>query len=495
QQSSTNWQYRKKITIDNTKVQGSSDLSSFPVLINLASDSGLASHAQDDGDDILFTSSDGATKLDHEIEKFVYSTGELQAWVKIPTLPYNTDTVIYMYYGKSDASNQENPTGVWDTNYKMVQHLEESPNDDVVGHFDSTSNDNDGMPKNFQDGGGGTTDATGKIDGADDFAGDDDNVEVPNDASLNPSSITVEAWVKLDVTLSSQPTAYPMIVFKRDSTDGFGIYYDKGDNQLDVTLREDGWSMYSNTPVTWTTTAWHHIGVTYDLSTDYWILFVNGEVEHYGSTSFYAGSSSNLYIGSWDNTGCFCADGTIDDVRISDTARSGDWIKTEYNNQNSPGTFMSFGSEETYGEGVVVINEVMYKPSGINEEWVELYNSGSASVNIDGWEITDEDGTTGNNEYAIPDIPDFPSHNYVVIHYTTGTDETSFGQSQANALHLYTGDDTDVFDDAGDQVSLYTGSTHSSTTIADFVAWDDDGTLNGDQQSDDANAVAAGIWD
>ncbi|MCK4613196.1 MAG: DNRLRE domain-containing protein, partial [Thermoplasmata archaeon] len=84
------WQYRKKITIDDAKVQGSSDLSNFPVLINLASDSGLASHAQNDGDDILFTSSDGATKLDHEIEKFVYSTGELQAWVKIPTLSHDT---------------------------------------------------------------------------------------------------------------------------------------------------------------------------------------------------------------------------------------------------------------------------------------------------------------------------------------------------------------------------------------------------------------------
>jgi hypothetical protein len=143
-----------------------------------------------------------------------------------------------------------------------------------------------------------------------------------------------------------------------------------------------------------------------------------------------------------------------------------------------------------------VINEVMYKPSDGNEEWVELYNSGTASENIDGWQITDEDGTTGNNEYVILDIPVFPSHNYVVIHYTTGTDETSFGQSQANALHLYTGDDTDVFDDAGDQCSLYTGNTHSSDTIADFVAWDDDdGSLSEDQQSDDNNAVDAGIWD
>ncbi|MCK4614481.1 MAG: DUF2341 domain-containing protein, partial [Thermoplasmata archaeon] len=102
---------------------------------------------------------------------------------------------------------------------------------------------------------------------------------------------------------------------------------------------------------------------------------------------------------------------------------------------------------------------------------------------IDGWEITDEDEPI----YAIPDIPDFPSHNYVVIHYTTGTDETSFGQSQSNALHLYTGS-SGVYTDI-DQCSVYTGSTHDGTTIVDFVAW------GADPESNDCYAVAAGIWD
>jgi|GEM_PF-6070409 len=136
------WSYRKAITIDHTKVSGSSDLSNFPILVNLASDSDLASHAQDDGDDILFTSSDGTTKLSHEIEKFDGTTGELQAWVKIPTLSYSTDTVIYMYYGNSSCESQQSASSVWDCNYKMVQHLEET----TETHYDSTSNDNDGTP-------------------------------------------------------------------------------------------------------------------------------------------------------------------------------------------------------------------------------------------------------------------------------------------------------------------------------------------------------------
>jgi hypothetical protein len=55
-----NWLYRKKITIDYTKVAG--NLTDFPVLINLASDAGLVASAQDDGDDILFTLSDKTAK-------------------------------------------------------------------------------------------------------------------------------------------------------------------------------------------------------------------------------------------------------------------------------------------------------------------------------------------------------------------------------------------------------------------------------------------------
>ena len=37
--------------------------------------------------------------------------------------------------------------------------------------------------------------------------------------------------------------------------------------------------------------------------------------------------------------------GQIDEVRISDSIRSADWIAAEYNNQNSPSTFYTLGPE------------------------------------------------------------------------------------------------------------------------------------------------------
>ena len=77
------WQYRKLITIDNTKV--AANLTDFPVLISIT-DTDLRDDAQSDGDDILFTSSDGTAKLSHEIEDYDGTTGALVAWVKIPSL-------------------------------------------------------------------------------------------------------------------------------------------------------------------------------------------------------------------------------------------------------------------------------------------------------------------------------------------------------------------------------------------------------------------------
>jgi len=63
--SDRHWLYRKKLTIDGSMFVGGPH-SNFPVLVSLT-DPDLASYARPDGLDILFTSSNGTSKLDHEI--------------------------------------------------------------------------------------------------------------------------------------------------------------------------------------------------------------------------------------------------------------------------------------------------------------------------------------------------------------------------------------------------------------------------------------------
>ena len=106
------WSYRKAITIDYTKVpdtDASGGETDFPVLIDIT-DASLQANAKTDGYDILFTSSNGLTKLSHEREIYTTATGQLTAWVKVPALSSTANTVIYMYYGNASATDQADPT-------------------------------------------------------------------------------------------------------------------------------------------------------------------------------------------------------------------------------------------------------------------------------------------------------------------------------------------------------------------------------------------------
>ena len=79
-----------------------------------------------DGSDIVFAD-ETMTKLDHEIEKYDNSTGELIAWVRVPLLSSSTDTDIHLYYGNPSSPDQSNKTGVWDANYLTVLHMNNDP--------------------------------------------------------------------------------------------------------------------------------------------------------------------------------------------------------------------------------------------------------------------------------------------------------------------------------------------------------------------------------
>lgn len=130
----------------------------------------------------------------------------------------------------------------------------------------------------------------------------------------------------------------------------------------------------------------------------------------------------------------------------------------------------------------VVINEIMLN-SQTEEDWVELYNTGEGTVNITGWELTDEDG----NIYTIPDNTYLPSDKYLTVHWGTGIDDSYFGEHQPNSKHLYT-QTPSIFEDI-DQCALYFNNNHSKSTIIDFVAW------GNNIVEDLETAYNAGQWD
>lgn len=189
-----NWSYRKSITIDYTKVGtvNNTDQSNFPVLVNLTSDNDLKTHARSDAFDILFTSSDGSTRIPYERETYTSGTGALVAWVQVPVVSHSANTIIYMYYGYAGATDQQQSTNVWDANFKAVWHLKEATNS---GSADATSNGNTGTPQNSP------AQGTGQIDGSLTFNGSTQYDNVADASSLDiTSAITVESWIKFSTS-------------------------------------------------------------------------------------------------------------------------------------------------------------------------------------------------------------------------------------------------------------------------------------------------------
>ena len=333
------WGYRKQIAIDHTKVSGSSDLDDFPVLINTTDldwrTTGNGGHvAQSDGGDFLFTAADGVTKLHYEIESYDPTTGELVAWVRVPTLDYDQDTILYAYYGNASAVDQWNPEGVWDSDYQGVWHL-----DEAAGDFgDSTSNANTGTDYVS------ATDKTGQVGRGQQFDGSDDRIDLP--FILNPSSDTwtIGAWFQFS-TLPSVKAAHEVNLFP-DRWDGhrqnaalrglWAIYVGRRDQHLRRRQRQrlDGDGCGGHLVLR---------GAGQDRRHQLLLLRRRGlEGGLHGNRGI---GDGRLEAGDAKGNGD-PLDGYLDEVRVSSINRSADWIATEYANQNAPAAFYLVGYEE-----------------------------------------------------------------------------------------------------------------------------------------------------
>jgi hypothetical protein len=332
------WTYRRAIFLDSTDV--AEDLNNFPVLIAI-DDGSLLSNVQDDADDIAFTDYEGG-QLNHEVESYDPLTGALVAWVSVPFLSSTEDTALYMYYGNSEATNQENGPAVWDSSYVMVHHLDETEG----LHFDSTSNGNDGTPVDVF-----LQNAMGKIDGADEF--DDPETPAEIDVGTNTTldvfgpeqDFSIFLWAKRDATTEVEG------FFASGSSGLNGIFFGTShmnEDDLKFMSPSNTVSLESTTEAVGDT-GWHHVGVTADRDGNltFWVDGVSVHSESIAGTSAedWNRADDTYKIGT-DRSENAPMDGMIDEVRVSDMVMSAGWIQTSYTNQNNPGAFYLLGGLE-----------------------------------------------------------------------------------------------------------------------------------------------------
>ncbi|MCH9029521.1 MAG: fibronectin type III domain-containing protein [Bacteroidetes bacterium] len=209
--------------------------------------------------------------------------------------------------------------------------------------LDSTPNNNDGTNE-------GSLDAAGKISNGQDFIPADE-IELGT-WSVSGSTITVSAWVNADAFNDD-----PRILSKAvggNAEDHVVMMSTSGAGDTFLRSRiKTGTSNTSGTTTLLSTTnplvagIWALVAITYDGSN--MRIFKDGtEIASVGKTGALRENAWKIAIGNNpDNTSTAFGswDGKIDEVRILSIARDSNWLTTEYNNQNSPGTFMSFSNQ------------------------------------------------------------------------------------------------------------------------------------------------------
>ena len=345
------WDKRVRITIDNNDVD--SALSNFPVLVYLSNSSSgrnnedvsfVFDELQSDANrkKIAVTTSDG-TQCYVEIEKWDDASEQAWLWVEVPSISATSDTDLYLYYDNAHADNTNyvgdpNSTpaeNVWDTNFKGVWHMTE------VNATDSTSNNNDGTES-----GGVTYTDSGKIDGADVFDGADDYVSISADlAQWLGKTASLSVWIKTTQIGNDVFWSAPGITGVEENGGGNDVFWGWIDASGRICIQA-GDTAGANTTSAINDGNWHHIFMTRNSTSGEVKIYANGILNDTATSDTGDKTNSFYSIGRIEDTGGTPEyfNGTIDEVRISNTTRSDAWIKASYESERDD--LLDFGAED-----------------------------------------------------------------------------------------------------------------------------------------------------
>lgn len=342
------YSYRKAITINGSRIAGGPH-ANFPVLIN-HTDNDLRTVAgkvtSTNGYDIVFTNSAGSV-LDFQLERYDGGTGQIVAWVKVPSITSGANVTLYMYYGNGSITTDQSTTNTWSSGYRGVWHFNNNVADQSGQGINSVNQN--------------TASQTGKIGLARDFNGTSSWVELTNFPNLN-TSFTISGWV---YSTNVGQDGQRIFVDDVNNTNGYGFslgdeavagrlrFYSRASNP--VSLDASGFTLSNST--------WYHVAAVADISGNVKRIYVNGVQRASGTyTNAWGTDTGNASIGGETASGetAHRFRGRLDEIRVASRALPADWIATEFNSQNQPtttvgvttaGDFYTVGNETSYNYG------------------------------------------------------------------------------------------------------------------------------------------------
>ena len=322
------------------------------------------------GADIRFSSdAAGSTQLPHEVVNWDVDNSEAEVYVKVSTVS-TTTTDVFVWYNNSTATplartDTYGSDNAWGSQYKGLFHSEKS-------FRDSTSNGNDLTPT-------GTPDfVTGTLGGGLDF--ESGSSEYASETSptglLITGDMSFSCWLKVE-SLTSNVTI--IATGLNDETEAGNVLYNltittageitcfheysTGSNEVNTT---SGLGISAGT--------WYHLVITRNVTDNDYEVYLDGASQEVLSyTNDPTGGGSGSFRLASDQQPAITFDGILDEVRVTNSELTADWIKTDYNLQNTPDTYITAAAINSYQttltESVSISDSIRNLINGIQKRW------------------------------------------------------------------------------------------------------------------------------
>jgi hypothetical protein len=327
------WRGRRKITVTPDPKDPSTvplvDLP-LPITLNLADYQGRLSQTN-----LRFVSS--GVVLPHEVE--LWQAGQQAVvWVRVPGLAPATGGELWLYFDNPTASAAAAPTAVWSNGFVGVWHLQQPAGGMVP---DSTSS-----PKPAKQEGTAQPTAQGRFGDAYSFDGKGwlRIASTASDKLALSGTLTIEGWTY--GTMPDEGSAYYTVVGRQCGSSYYDAYtlvaHRGGSGQpLDSRCQTTAGATCGTADVVtgaFTASAWHHLaGVRTSTSLT---LYVDGVAAAPKSVGAMGIDANDVLIGAEENdnttTPSESFKGRIDEVRLSNVARTPSWIRATYRAGSDP---------------------------------------------------------------------------------------------------------------------------------------------------------------
>jgi biopolymer transport protein ExbB len=349
------WNFRKEITLDlsaaGANIAGSP--ADVPVLIRLhLGNFGYFADTKPDGSDLRFVAGDDKTPLKYHVERYDATSNLAFVWVKVPRLAGGTATEkIFLYYGNTGAPAGADASGTYDASQVLVYHFGADPTATDTTAFGNSSSAFTAEPNPASLIGAGVK-----------FTGST-SITVPSTASLRlipDRGLTFSTWARVE---APQTDAYVMELAGNDRALSLGLSGTQVFARLTANAQEQASARSANVLVPG---QWHHFAVS--VGAGRLALYIDGG-EVASSPVELAEIAGTLTLGASAGGTNFLT-GEIDEVQVSNVARSAEWIQAAARSQGQEAPLVVYGSDAQKEGGEVSYFAITMK-----------------NVTVDGWVV------------------------------------------------------------------------------------------------------------